>query len=337
MATGTIVVTVHRPLRDMTLKPEDEARLKALAAHVVSNDGDEPWTQDDLMEHLDPDVRAVITSWGSPTVDLEALAAAPNLEIVAHAAGSVRPYVDESAWDSGVRVTHAADVIAEAVAEYTIGAILLALRGFIGHQETLRAGAWKQSSGGSNVGGLLAERRVGVVAASMVGRRVIPLLRAFTPDVVLYDPFVDEQDAADMGVQLADLDTLMRTSDVVTLHAPILSATHHMIGRRELDLMKPGALFVNCARAWLVDQDALLDVLAAGRIDAVLDVFDEEPLPADSPFRDLPNAILTPHIAGFTLETRARQMGRMVDEISRHFAGEPLRHEISREQVERMA
>ncbi|MDE2767278.1 MAG: hydroxyacid dehydrogenase, partial [Chloroflexota bacterium] len=219
----------------------------------------------------------------------------------------------------------------------TIGAILLGLRGFIGHQETLRSGGWKQVSGGSNVGGLLAERRVGVVAASMVGRRVIPLVRAFTPDIVLFDPFVDEQEAADMGVQLADLDTLMRTSDVVTLHAPILPETHHMIGRRELDLMKPGALFVNCARAWLVDQDALLEVLAAGKIDAVLDVFDEEPLPVDSPFRDLPNAVLTPHIAGFTLETRARQMGRMVDEIARHFAGEPLQHEISREQVARMA
>ena len=337
MPTGTIVVTVHRPLREMTLKPEDEARLETLAAHVISNDGDEPWTQDDLMEHLDPDVRAVITGWGSPKVDLEALAAAPNLEIVAHAAGSVRPYVDESAWDSGVHVTHAADVIAEAVAEYTLGAILLGLRGFIGHQETLRAGGWKPSAGGSNVGGLLAERRVGVVAASMVGRRVIPLVRAFTSDVVLFDPFVDEPGAAELGVQLADLDTLMRTSDVVTLHAPILPATHHMIGRRELDLMKPGALFVNCARAWLVDQDALLDVLAAGRIDAVLDVFDDEPLPADSPFRDLPNAVLTPHIAGFTLETRARQMGAMVDEIARHFAGEPLRHEIPRAQVTRMA
>ena len=337
MATGTIVVTVHRPLREMTLKPEDEARLETLAAHVVGNDGDEPWTQDDLLEHLDPDVRAVITGWGSPKLDVEALAAAPNLEIVAHAAGSVRPYVDESAWDGGVRVTHAADVIAEAVAEYTIGAILLGLRGFIGHQETLRAGGWKQTAGGPNIGGLLAERRVGVVAASMVGRRVIQLLRAFTPDVVLYDPFVDEQGAAELGVQLADLDTLMRTSDVVTLHAPILPATRHMIGRRELDLMKPGALFVNCARAWLVDEHALLDVLSAGKIDAVLDVFDDEPLPADSPFRDLPNAVLTPHIAGFTLETRARQMGAMVDEIARYFAGEPLRHEIPREQVERMA
>ena len=337
MATGTIVVTVHRPLREMILKTEDEARLETLAADVVRNEGDEPWTQDDLMEHLDPDVRAVITSWGSPKLDAEALAAAPNLEIVAHAAGTVRRTVDESAWDSGIRVTHAADVIAEAVAEYTIGAILLGLRGYIGHQETLRAGGWKQTSGGSNIGGLLAERRVGVVAASMVGRRVIPLVRAFTSDVALYDPFVDEQGAAELGVQLADLDTLMQTSDVVTLHAPILPATHHMIGRRELDLMKPGALFVNCARAWLVDQEALLDVLAAGRIEAVLDVFDDEPLPADSPFRGLPNATLTPHIAGFTLETRARQMGAMVDEIARHFAGEPLRHEISRAQVERMA
>jgi phosphoglycerate dehydrogenase-like enzyme len=337
MATGTVVVTVHRPLRELILTSEDEARLETLAAHVVSNDGDDPWTADDLLEHLDPDVRAVITSWGSPKLDAEALAAAPNLEIVAHAAGTVRPYVDESAWDRGVRVTHAADVIAEAVAEYTLGAILLGLRGFIDHQETLRAGGWKQTGGGLGIGGLLAARRVGVVAASMVGRRVIPLVRAFTPDVALYDPFVDEREASELGVTLTDLDTLMATSDVVTLHAPILPATRHMIGRRELDLMKPGALLVNCARAWLVDQDALLDVLAAGRIDAVLDVFDEEPLPADSPLRGLPNVTLTPHIAGFTRETRERQMGAMVDEIARHFAGQPLRHEITREVFERMA
>ena len=337
MANRTIVVAIDRRLRELIANDHGETALVALAHDVVSNEEAEPWSASDLIEHLDSNVRAIITAWGSPTIDRQVLEAVPNLEIVAHAAGSVKPYYTEDVWQRGVRVTHAAPVIAEAVAEYTIGAILVGLRGFVTNHALVMEGGWKQSSGGSDIGGLLAERRVGVIAASHVGQRVIPLLRAFTDDVVLYDPFVDEEQAAALGVELLGLNELMRTSDVVTMHAPILPETRHMVGRRQLELMKPGTLLVNSARSWMIDQAALFEILAAGRISAVLDVFDEEPLPDGSPFRGLPNVVLTPHIAGFTAETRSRHLSSMVDELTRHFSGEPLQHEITVEALARMA
>lgn len=337
MANRTIVVAIDRPLRDLIANDEGETALAELADDLVSNEDSEPWSASDLIEHLDPNVRAIITAWSSPKIDRQVLEAAPNLEIVAHAAGSVKPYYTEDVWRRGVRVTHAAPVIAEAVAEYTIAAILVGLRGFVTNHALVMEGGWKQSSGGTAVGGLLAARRVGVIAASQVGQRVIPLLRAFTGDVVLYDPFVDEERAAALDVQLIGLDDLMRTSDVVTMHAPILPETRHMVGRRQLELMKPGALLVNSARSWMIDQAALYEALAAGRIDAVLDVFDEEPLPDVSPFRELPNVVLTPHVAGFTVETRSRHLSSMVDELTRYFSGQPLQHEIMVEVLARMA
>ncbi len=337
MAAGTIVAAIHRPLRETITNPDTEARLRALADEVVFNEGEAPWTPAELHARLNADVRAVITCWGSPRIDAAALDLAPNLEIVGHAAGSVRPYVTREVWGRGVRVTHAADVIAEAVAEYTIGAILVGLRGFVPRHAAVSAGQWKDPVGGTRPGGLLAGRRVGVVAASMVGRRVIPLLHAFTPDVALYDPHVDEAQAADMDVELLELDALLASSDVVTLHAPILPETRRMIGRRELALLTPGALLVNCARAWLVDQQAMAEALQAGRISAVLDVFDDEPTPDVSMFRGLPNVVMTPHVAGFTEETRPRQLAAVVDDVERHFSGHPLMYEVRREALDRMA
>ncbi len=338
MERGTIVVAIERPLRELIANEHGEIALEALGYDLVSNESTEPWSVSDLIEQLDPSVRAIVTAWRSPRIDGVVLNAAPNLEIVAHAAGTVKPYYDAAVWRRGVRVTHAAPIIAEAVAEYTIGAILVGLRSFVTNHAMVMRGEWKAAADNrGEVGGLLATRRVGVIAASQVGQRVIPLLRAFTSDIVLYDPFIDGDGARALGVERVDLDELMRTSDVVTIHAPVLPETWHMLGRQQLELMKPGALLVNSARSWMVDQGALCEVLFTGRINAVLDVFDEEPLPAGSPFRGLPNVVLTPHVAGFTAETRSRHLTSMVEELERHFAGCPLEHEIMLEDLARMA
>lgn len=137
-------------------------------------------------------------------------------------------------------------------------------------------------------------RRVGVIGASRIGRRVIELLRPFDLRVSLTDPYVDEAGAAALGVPLLPLDDLLRTCDIVTVHAPDTPETHRLIDRRALALMPDGAVLVNTARGALVDHDALIDELRAGRLSAILDVTDPEPLPADSPLLDLPNAFVTP-------------------------------------------
>jgi phosphoglycerate dehydrogenase-like enzyme len=124
---------------------------------------------------------------------------------------------------------------------------------------------------------------------------------------------------------------------VVALHAPSLPETHHLIDARRLALLPDGAGLVNTARSWLVDEAALLAEVRTGRIDAALDVFDDEPLPTDHPLRGLPNVLLTPHHAAGTVEGRLRQGGIVVDEVERLLRGEGLRHAVTAADLERMA
>ena len=137
--------------------------------------------------------------------------------------------------------------------------------------------------------------------------------------------------------RVASLDELLAGCRVVALHAPSTPQTYRMIGRRELALMRDGAILVNTARASLIDTDALLAELRKGRISAALDVFDEEPLPLDSPLRTLPNVILTPHVASHTVNTHLRQGELTVDEVQRFVAGQPLRYAVTPEMLATMA
>jgi phosphoglycerate dehydrogenase-like enzyme len=176
------------------------------------------------------------------------------------------------------------------------------------------------------------------VGASRTGVEYIRMLVALrAADVVVYDPYLTDERAAELGVRRTSLDELLRTSRVVALHAPTLPETHHLIGARELALMPDGASLVNTARSWLVDTAALLEELRSGRIDAALDVFDEEPLPPGDPFRALPNVLLTPHQAAATVECY-RGMGNItVNEIERHATGRPLHHELTEAALRQMA
>ena len=178
---------------------------------------------------------------------------------------------------------------------------------------------------------------IGIVGASLIGRRVVELLQPFDFSVLLHDPFLAADEAAALGVELCDLDALMARSDIVSLHAPILPATRHMIEARRLALLRDGATLINTARGWLVDHAALQAELVSGRINAVIDVTEPEVLPAGSPLYELPNVLLTPHIAGALGGERERLGDAIVAEIERYVHGEPLRHVVTRERLERMA
>src|SRR5262249_45343457 len=148
-----------------------------------------------------------------------------------------------------------------------------------------------------------------------------------------YDPYLKD----DLGARSLGLAELFAASEVVTLHAPITPETRHMIKAEHLARLRDGAIFVNVARSWLVDQDALLAELRKNRFWAALDVSDQEPLPLDSPFRALPNVMLTPHEAGHSIDTHARQGMAMVDEVERFLKGETLQHTIRPEHFGLMA
>jgi phosphoglycerate dehydrogenase-like enzyme len=170
-----------------------------------------------------------------------------------------------------------------------------------------------------------------------VGRVVIRLVKAFGCRVLVADPLLTSECARALGVERRDLAVLLAESDVISLHAPLLPETRGMIGAAELARLKDGALFINTARAHLVDEAALLKELESGRIHACLDVFTDEPLSADSPFRHLANVTISPHAAGHSAETHLWQGRAMADEIRRFINGEPLHYEISQTMILSMA
>jgi phosphoglycerate dehydrogenase-like enzyme len=178
---------------------------------------------------------------------------------------------------------------------------------------------------------------VGVVGASRIGRMVIELLQAYDVDVVVSDPYLSAADASALGARLVELDELCSTSDVVTVHAPDLPETHHLVDARRLALMRDGATLVNTARGALVDTVALAGEVSSGRLDAVLDVTDPEPLPPSSPLWEAPSALVTPHLAGSLGNELARLGAHAVSEIERYAAGKPFASPVSAADLARMA
>ncbi|MFI9612303.1 hydroxyacid dehydrogenase [Streptomyces sp. NPDC052023] len=278
----------------------------------------------------------LITGWGCPRLGDDVLAAAPRLRAVLHAAGSVRSLVGEALWEHGVTVSSAADANAVPVAEFTLAMILLSGKDAFAHRERYRTTHARpsaaQTAGTGNLG-----RRVGVVGASRVGRRLLELLRPHDFEILLHDPCVDAADGAALGARPVPLEVLLRGSDIVTLHAPEVPGTRHMLNRGRLALIRDGGVLINTARGALVDHGALTDELVAGRLSAILDVTEPEPLPADSPLHTLPNVFLTPHIAG-SLGNELERLGRVaVEELERLTAGLPLAHAVRRADPPRIA
>jgi phosphoglycerate dehydrogenase-like enzyme len=279
----------------------------------------------------------LITGWGSPVVDARVLDATPHLKLIAHSAGTVKGHLDREVWRRGIAVTTAAQANGVPVAEYTLAAILLSAKGAFraaADFRRLRDMRAKEAmpQGVGNLGST-----VGIIGASRIGRLVIELLRPFQHRVLLTSPDLTPEEATALGATLVPLDRLLAESDVVSLHAPILPETIGMIGREQFALMKSGATFVNTARGVLVDHDALRDETSSGRLSAVLDVTDPEPLPEGDVLYTLDTVILTPHIAG-SMGNELPLMGdSAVTEVERFSRGEPLVYPVTLDDLDRMA
>jgi phosphoglycerate dehydrogenase-like enzyme len=312
-----VVVTIPPGWRAALLDGDREARLRAIADEV-----DDP-----------SDAEIALTGWGSPLLDPEEH---PELRLVVHAAGSVRGVVPDALWERGVRVVTAADANAVPVAEYTVAMVLLSGKHVLAAAEEFRRTrthlpAWPTTSHGNY------RRVVGVIGASRVGRRVLDLLRGYDVTLLVHDPYLSDEAGAALGAELVELDELLARSETVTLHAPDLPETRGILDRRRLALMRDGAVLINTARGVLVDHDALTDELVSGRLRAVLDVTDPEPLPADSPLWDCPHVTITPHLSGSQGNELARMADLALDELERWSRGEPLQHELLHADLARMA
>lgn len=283
------------------------------------------------------EAEVLITGWGCPPLDEQVLDAAPRLAGVFHAAGSVRGHVGPGCFERGLVVSSAAAANATPVVEYTVAMILLEGKRVLPRAAELRRRRRMPSLAEIDPGLGNNGLTVGILSASRIGRGVMQLLRHHDVEVLLADPFVDAETAARHGARRVSTEELFRRSDVVSLHAPLLPATRGLVGRDLLSAMKPGAVLINTARGAVVDQEALTEVLLAGRIRAVLDVTDPEELPADHPLWDCEHVLITPHLAGSQGNELARLRDLAVDELRRWVAGEPLQHAIHHESLELIA
>ncbi|MCB8921627.1 MAG: hydroxyacid dehydrogenase [Ardenticatenaceae bacterium] len=302
-------------------------------ANVIHHEGPEPTNKDELIA-LIPEADAIITSWGVAQLDADVMAAAPRLQAMAHMGSSVKRFVSDAFWARGVQLTSAGIALARHVAETTLGLMIVGQKRIWPLGQLMREGGWRDDEKWESRE--LFRKQVGIIGASNIGRYVIRLLEPFEVTVLLYDPFVSEAQAAELGATKLELDDLLRRADIVSLHAPSNAQTHHMLNAARLKLMKDDALLINTARGTLIEEPALVEELSNGRFFAFLDVTDPEPTAADSPLRSLPNVVVTPHIAG-CIENCNRMGELAVEELRRFFAGETAVYQITREMFERIA
>ncbi len=255
-------------------------------------------------------------------VTAELIATAPRLEVVARAGVGVDNVDMVAAAGRGIRVVNAPGAATTSVAELTIALYLLLVRGLMPAISSTKAGRWERGAHGRE----LAGRTIGFVGYGRIAREVARRTSAFGCRAIAFDPFVARTDD---GTEMLPLDAVLERADIVSLHAALTPANHHLIGADAFARMKAGAYLVNVARGPLVDEASLLVALRDGKLaGAALDVFEVEP-PTNRALLDLPNVVATPHIGAMTAEGQARAGSEIVDEVLRALRGEPLKNLVA--------
>ncbi|MDC3416773.1 hydroxyacid dehydrogenase [Aquibacillus salsiterrae] len=297
-----------------------------------------PLTNQQVLQDLSilEDVEVIFSGWGGPRLDEQFLNAAPNLKAFFYAAGSVKNIATDASWDRGITITNAVQANAVPVAEFTLSQILFCLKnGWCFTRDVRKTKQFPAKP--FHVPGAFGST-VGVISLSTVGRLVCEMLKPFDINVVAYDPFVEKEDARNLGVELCSLDKIFQRANIVSLHAPLLEETKGMIGKEHLTQMLPNASFINTARGAIVRESELIEVLQERPdITAVLDVTFPEPPERGSALYILDNVVLTPHLAGSEGKECGRMGYYMLDELKRYLNGEPLQWEVSREKFEILA
>ncbi|MFE4057377.1 2-hydroxyacid dehydrogenase [Streptomyces sp. NPDC059096] len=259
------------------------------------------------------------------------LEGSPELRLVVVGRGGPVNVNLDAAKERGVQVCNTPGRNAAATAEYTVGLLLAAMRRIPETSAALAAGRWAgEFYTYGNCGPGLDGATVGLVGCGAVGSRVARALTAFGAEVLLYDPYADQDALREAGTPVAGLDELLRRSSVVSLHARLTPETRGLLGARELALLPEGAVVVNCARGALLDEEALCDALESGRLGAAgLDVYAVEPPPAGSRLRTAPRLVMTPHLAGANTAVAHNAARIAAAEVGRFLRGEPLAHRVA--------
>jgi D-3-phosphoglycerate dehydrogenase len=306
----------------------DAAALEGLRSHHEVRLNPAGYAQSDWLAAVLSDAEAWIVR-NQTRVNAEMLAHGKRLRVVGRV-GVGLDNIDLSAVRAaGVALTWAPGSNAASVAEYVLGALIHLWRRFDGATEHVREGGWDRQAW---MGHEMVERTLGLIGIGDIGSRVARRARSFGLEVIAHDPRVHDASfaAQEIGVRMVTLGEVLERSDAVSLHVPLLPETHHLINAAALARLRRGALLINTARGGLVDEPALAAALASGQVGgAALDVREHEPPGVNDPLRFAPNLLLTPHIAGVTVESNARASLHISHEVLRALAGRALLTPVS--------
>ena len=309
---------------------EDILSLLAQECDVRANGEDRPMERAELLEA----VAAVdgYLSMITDAVDAELMDAAPRLRVVSNMAVGYNNIDVAAATQRGIVVTNTPGILTEATAELAFALVLAAARRVVDLDRRTRAGEWTCWAPLLFLSREVSGKTLGVVGLGRIGRAVARRARAFGMRVLYHNRSrLDEAEERDLGVEYAERDDLLRTSDFVSLHVPLSGETRHLIGPRELGLMKPTAYLVNTSRGAVVDEAALVEALRKKRIEgAGLDVYENEPLLAPG-LTALENVVLMPHVGSATVETRARMARMAAENLLSALRGERPAHAVNPE------
>ncbi len=323
----TLIILNNPDLRDLIFPDAAIKRLERIS--------EVHWLTDySILEECIGEYDACISSWGSPRFTPEVLKKAKKLKFVGHAAGTVLPYMDEAIFEKGITVVNANRILSRATAEGAVAMMAVGSYHLQKYDRMMRSGGWANNDVEWVPG--LSGQTIGLIGFGDISREVIRLLKPYNPRILLYSGHCSQEEAEGLGIHLCGLDKLLESSSIISLHNTLTPKSKGMIGKQELGKMKDDAILLNTARAAIVDENALLEVLNTGRIFAILDVYEQEPLPMDHPLRSLSNVWLFPHIAAYSGYWK-KQLGlSVVENLERFINGEKVFDQITLEKYKRM-
>jgi phosphoglycerate dehydrogenase-like enzyme len=279
---------------------------------------DLPKTSDELKERI-KEADIVIVGWSILTEDV--IESSEKLKMVSIWATTCHYVNLETAWERGIVVTHVPGYATEAVAEHVLALLLAVIRKLPSADEHVRRGDfnWRLFEGIE-----LAGKTLGIVGTGAIGCRVAEIGKAFRMQILGFDKYPNVKKAEEIGMKYVELQTLLEQSDIVTLHVPLTSETERLVGKKEIEAMKNGAILINTSQGKVIDEKALIDALKSRKLScAGLDVFEEEPPAKDNPLFKLDNATLSPHCGFHTVEAVKRCTDICIDNIMRFLEGRP--------------
>jgi len=268
------------------------------------------------------DVDALV-SLLSDKIDAEVFDKAPKLKIVSQLAVGFDNIVIPEATKRGIYVTNTPEVLTDTTADFAWALLMALARRVVEADKYVRTGQWKVAWHPAMLTGRdVFNTTIGIVGAGRIGYAVAKRAKGFNMNILFYDVIPRPEMEKELDAKKVDLDTLLRESDFVSIHVPLMKETHHLINAEKLRLMKKTAYLINNSRGPVIDEKALYDALKEGKIaGAGLDVFEQEPTPLDNPLLKLDSVVVAPHISSASLETRSKMSEMVADNLVSFFEG----------------